>query len=468
MSLYDEMNYIDGITIIDKKGTILFTVKFNPDIDQKMEESIVGKNLFDVFYNINKSNSSLIECMEKDKLIEKKGQYVRNLYMDDSYTDNISIPIKHCGLIVGAIELSKVINENGSDISEFESNYIKDNSSNPVMSFKPKCLDMGYTARYSLNDIICKDRKMIKLIEYADHVAKSNSPIFITGETGTGKELFANGIHNASNRKDKPFIAQNCSAVPENLLESIFFGTSKGSYTGAMDRKGLFEACDGGTLFLDELHCMPLHLQAKLLRAIESNSARRIGENNERKFDVRIIAATNIKHDDILSKGYIREDLYYRLSVVKIDIPPLRERLEDIKILSQHFIKKYNKIFEKNIKSVSPDVSRFLLTYSWKGNIRELENFIESAVLNVSDEKIVLDGNEVKEVNNTFSNNLEKTKSLKNILEDTELNLLQEALLITKGNVSKAAEYLEIPRQTLQQKMIKYKININPKMKMPH
>lgn len=462
------MNYIDGITIIDKEGIILFTVKFNPDIDKKMEESIVGKNLFDVFYNLNRFNSSLFECMEKDKLIERKGQYVRNLYVDDSYTDNISIPIKHCGLIVGAIELSKVINENNNESIDIDYYEEKGNAAvNPVMNLKPKCLDMGYNARYRLDDIICKDNKMIKLIEYADHVAKSNSPIFITGETGTGKELFANGIHNASNRKDKPFIAQNCSAVPENLLESIFFGTSKGSYTGAMDRKGLFEACDGGTLFLDELHCMPLHLQAKLLRAIESNSARRIGENNERKFDVRIIAATNIKHDDILSHGYIRHDLYYRLSVVKIDIPPLRDRLEDIKVLSYHFIKKYNKIFEKNIKTVSPDVSRFLLTYSWPGNIRELENFIESAVLNVSDEKIVLDGNEVKEVNNTFSNNSEKTKSLKNILEDTELNLLQEALLITKGNVSKAAEYLEIPRQTLQQKMIKYKININPKMKMP-
>jgi arginine utilization regulatory protein len=307
---------------------------------------------------------------------------------------------------------------------------------------------------------------MVELVEFADHIAKSSSPIFITGGTGTGKELFAQGIHNASNRKDKPFIAQNCSAVPENLIESIFFGTSKGSYTGALDKKGLFEACDGGTLFLDELHCMPIHLQAKLLRAIESRAARRIGENEERKFDVRIIAATNINSNDILTQGHIRHDLYYRLSVVKIDIPPLKERVEDIKVLSDFFIKKYNKIFEKNITSISPEITGFMLTYDWPGNVRELENFIESAMLYVSKDKTVLEGKEVNKLYNN-DNALLNTKPLKAILEDLELKFLKEALLISKGNVKNAAKYLEIPRQTLQQKMIKYKLNRTKTQKMP-
>jgi len=299
---------------------------------------------------------------------------------------------------------------------------------------------------------------MDELVEFAYHIAKSSSPIFITGETGTGKELFAQGIHNASDRKDKPFIAQNCSAVPENLIESIFFGTSKGSYTGALDKKGLFEACDGGTLFLDELHCMPIHLQAKLLRVIESRSARRIGENEERKFDVRIIAATNIKSNDILTQGHIRHDLYYRLSVVKINIPPLRERVEDIEILSDFFIRKYNKIFDKSITSISPEIAGFMLTYDWPGNVRELENFIESAMLYVSKDKVILEGEELNKLYNSDNVSV-NTKPLKTILEDLELKFLREALLISKGNVKKAAEYLEIPRQTLQQKMIKYKIN---------
>lgn len=458
ISLYGELDYIDGVTIINNEGTILFTVKFNPDIDKKMEESIVGKKLFNVFYNINKSNSSLLECMEKEKPIERKGQLVKNLYLEDTITDNISFPIKHGGLIVGAIELSKIISEK-DDQSEDDKDTMSFNKITS-MNLKPKCLNLGYRANYKLEDIICKNKKMIELVEFANHVAKSCSPIFITGETGTGKELFAHGIHNASNRKDKPFIAQNCSAVPENLLESIFFGTSKGSYTGALDKKGLFEACDGGTLFLDELHCMPIHLQAKLLRSIESKAARRIGENDERKFDVRIIAATNINSNDILSQGHIRQDLYYRLSVVKIDIPPLRERIEDIKILSDFFIRKYNKIFEKKISSISREITSFMLTYDWPGNVRELENFIESAILYVSNDKVVLEG---KELNKLYNNDnfCLNTRPLKTILENSELKLLEEALFISKGNVKKAAEYLEIPRQTLQQKMIKYKLNKN-------
>ena len=445
------MDYIDGITIINNEGTILFTVKFNPDIDKKMEESIVGKKLFNVFYNINKSNSSLFECMEKDKPIERKGQLIKNLYIEDTTTDNISFPIKHGGLIVGAIELSKIVSIKDNKVSG-------SSDGKSAMDLKPKCLNLGFRASYNLDNILCKNKTMIELVELANSVAMSSSPIFITGETGTGKELFAQGIHNASNRKDKPFIAQNCSAVPENLIESIFFGTSKGSYTGALDKKGIFEACDGGTLFLDELHCMPIHLQAKLLRVIESGAARRIGENEERKFDVRIIAATNISRNDILTQGHIRHDLYYRLSVVKINIPPLRERVEDIKILTDFFVKKYNKIFEKNITSISPEITGFMLTYDWPGNVRELENFIESAMLYVSRDKVVLEGKEVNKLYNS-DNIFLNTKPLKPILEDLELKFLREALLISKGNVKNAAQYLEIPRQTLQQKMIKYKLN---------
>ncbi len=445
------MDYIDGITIINTEGTILFTVKFNPDIDNKMEETIVGKKLFDVFPNLNKSNSSLYESMEKEKSIERKGQLVRNLYAQDTITDNISFPIKHRGIIVGAIELSKTVSGKDDQAND-------DFDDSVTMNLKPKYLNLGFKANYNLDDIMCENRKMVELVETANSVAKSSSPVFITGETGTGKELFAQGIHNASDRKGKPFIAQNCSAIPENLLESTFFGTSKGSYTGALDKKGLFEACNGGTLFLDELHCMPIHLQAKLLRAIESKTARRIGENEERKFDVRIIAATNINRNDLLTQNYIRSDLYYRLSVVKIDIPPLRERIEDIKVLSDFFIRKYNKIFEKNITSISPDMANFMLTYDWPGNVRELENFIESAMLYVPKDKVVL---EVKEINKLHNNDniVLNTKPLKTILEDLELKLLEEALLNSKGNVKKAAEYLEIPRQTLQQKMKKYKLN---------
>ncbi len=451
MALFEDLNYIDGITIIDKDGSILFTVKFNPELDSKLEESIVGKKLTDVFYNLDKSNSSLYECMEKEKMIERKGQLVKNLYSEDTITDNISFPIKHQGIIVGAVELSKVLIGDKSRL-KIDKSSPEDNS---IM--KPKCLDLGYNAKYDLDDIICKSRKMTELIEYAKNIAKSSSPVFITGETGTGKELFAHGIHNASNRKDKPFIAQNCSAVPETLLESIFFGTSKGSYTGALDKKGLFEACDGGTLFLDELHCMPLYLQAKLLRAIESGAVRRIGENEEKRFDVRIIAATNICSYDVLLKENIRHDLYYRLSVVNINIPPLRERIDDIKLLSEYFLKKYNGVFGKNVTSISPELNSFMLKYGWPGNVRELENFIESAMLNVPEGKTVMESSDAnKSIKDNPADN--RTRPIKVLLENMEIKLVEEALMTNRGNVKKAAEYLEIPRQTLQQKMKKYKL----------
>jgi len=451
VALFEDLNYIDGITIIDKDGSILFTVKFNPEIDSKLEESIVGKKLTDVFYNLDKSNSSLYECMEKEKMIERKGQLVKNLYSEDTITDNISFPIKHQGIIVGAVELSKVLIGDKSRL-KIDKSSPEDNS---IM--KPKCLDLGYNAKYDLDDIICKSRKMTELIEYAKNIAKSSSPVFITGETGTGKELFAHGIHNASNRKDKPFIAQNCSAVPETLLESIFFGTSKGSYTGALDKKGLFEACDGGTLFLDELHCMPLYLQAKLLRAIESGAVRRIGENEERRFDVRIVAATNICNYDVLLKENIRHDLYYRLSVVNINIPPLRERIDDIKLLSEHFLKKYSGVFGKNVTSISPELNSFMLKYGWPGNVRELENFIESAMLNVPEGKTVMESSDAnKSIKDNPADN--RTRPIKVLLENMEIKLIEEALMMNRGNVKKAAEYLEIPRQTLQQKMKKYKL----------
>lgn len=455
ISLYSDLDYVDGITIINTEGIILFTVKFNPDVHNSIEETIVGKKLFNVFHNISKGNSSLFECIEKEKLIIRKNQLVKNSYIGDAITDNISLPIKQKGRVVGAIELSKSILEN---IDYIENNIQLENkkeNKKESIKLKPECLDLGDTAKYKLEDIVCDCKEMKDLVNMANHIACSSSPVFIFGETGTGKELFAHGIHNASNRRNRPFIVQNCSAVPENLLESIFFGSVKGSYTGAVDKKGLFEASDGGTLFLDELHCMPIYLQAKLLRAIECGYIRRIGETKERKFDVRIIAATNINSKDIISKEYIRSDLYYRLAVVNINIPSLRERSEDILLLSDFFIKKYNKIFNKNIKYISQELKQFILTYSWPGNVRELENFLESSILYAQKEESVLKYNQ-KWSNQNYS--LDKNKSLKDELENLEVKLIEEALWISGRNVTKAAEYLKIPRQTLQQKMIKFKI----------
>ena len=216
------------------------------------------------------------------------------------------------------------------------------------------------------------------LKEKLKKVALTNSAVLIEGETGTGKDMIAKILHSESPRKNMPFITQNCAAIPNELLESIFFGTVKGAYTGAENRKGLFELADGGTLFLDELSSMDLNLQAKILKAIEEGYIRRIGGTTNIKINVRLVSAMNIKPEIAISKNLIRKDLFYRLSVVRFEIPPLRKRKEDILLLSFYFIEKYNKEMGKNVKEISEMVKTIFLNHSWSGNVRELKNVIES------------------------------------------------------------------------------------------
>lgn len=445
--LLNEFKYIDGITIINNDGKILYTVKFDPKVNQKIKESILGKDLFDIFPNINRENSSLMQCMREERMVIRRNQIVDDLYSETTKTNNISIPIKNAGRIVGAIEISQ----------ELEPKSTRSKDSRSHLSVGNKFIGIEDKAGYHLEDIISDDPKMKNLISYAKTMAAYSSPVFIIGETGTGKELFAHGIHNASPRKNKPFVVQNCSAVPTTLFESIFFGTSKGSFTGSMDREGLFEAANGGTLFLDELHTMPTELQVKLLRAIETGSARRVGENTERRFDVRIIAATNIPKDRILSEKRIRDDLYYRLAVVNIEIPPLRQRKNDIITLLEFFIKQYNPILEKNIEELSPALVMLLMDYPWKGNVRELKNALEASMLSLPKRKTTLDIKDFR-LEGLEQYGSPPSRPINKLLEELELSLVDEALRITAGNVRKAANYLEIPRQTLQQKMIKYSL----------
>ncbi|MBV1821750.1 sigma 54-interacting transcriptional regulator, partial [Bacteroidales bacterium MSK.15.36] len=213
--------------------------------------------------------------------------------------------------------------------------------------------------QYSLGDIVGDSPPMKQLKEKICKVSFSNSPVFVFGETGTGKELVVQSIHNLSSRRDKLFIAQNCGALPENLLESILFGTVQGSFTGAKDKQGLFELADGGTLFLDELNAMSLGLQAKLLRVIEDGVVRRVGSTKTKIVDVRIITASNINPEKLVEEGKLREDLYYRLNVIYFHIPPLRERKEDIPILVDHFIKYYNKKMKMFVKGVDGEVMNY-------------------------------------------------------------------------------------------------------------
>ena len=236
--------------------------------------------------------------------------------------------------------------------------------------------------RYGFGNLIGKNPAMLKVYELIQRVAQTSANILITGESGTGKELAARAIHYTGPRKDKPFVTVNCGAIPEQLMESEFFGHEKGAFTGAVKtRDGYFAAADGGTIFLDEIGEVPPALQVKLLRVIQEKSFKRVGSNVDRTVDVQVVSATNRDLESEVSEGNFREDLFYRLNVIKIDLPPLRERGSDIPLLANHFLQKYNREYGREIGGISREALNILLGYAYPGNIRELENIIERAVI---------------------------------------------------------------------------------------
>jgi two-component system response regulator PilR (NtrC family) len=309
-----------------------------------------------------------------------------------------------------------------------------------------------------LENIVGESRVMYELFSLIPKVAQSSANVFIVGESGSGKELVAKAIHNLSSRKDNAFIAINCAAIPENLLESELFGYMKGAFTGAVSNKeGLFELADDGTLFLDEIGEMPHTLQAKLLRAIESGVLRRIGGISDIKVDVRIITATNRDIQDLIDKGLFREDLFYRLNVLSVKVPPLRDRRDDIALLVKHFLKKHS----DGKKKISDNAVAFLQDYPWKGNVRELENIIERISILCDDD--LIDVNDLPEEIRMMSAdravhlppggiNLEK------LVEDLEKEYLLQALEKTNGVKTEAAKLLNLTFRSFRHRLKKYGI----------
>lgn len=304
--------------------------------------------------------------------------------------------------------------------------------------------------------IIGKSPGMQRVFQLVQKVAHSQANVLITGESGTGKELVAHAIHNNSDRKDKKFVAINCAAIPETLLESELFGHSKGAFTGATERrKGLFEEADGGTIFLDEIGDMPLHLQAKLLRVLQEKEIRAVGENNTRTVDVRVLAATHRNLKNSISEGKFREDLFYRLNVVPIEIPALKDRKEDIHLLGEHFLKKYAATHGVRVKGFSKNAMNKLLQFEWPGNVRELENTIERAVILASNEVIEPDDLTIESVQQT-NDPVRGLLSQNLSLQDLEREYIRLVLQRTDGQKEKAANILGINRKTLYRKEREY------------
>jgi len=308
--------------------------------------------------------------------------------------------------------------------------------------------------RFNFEGIIAKSPKMLKIIELIKTVAPTNATVLIIGKTGTGKEVIARAIHHQSPRRNKPFIATSCAALPESLMESELFGHEKGAFTGAVERKkGKFEAGDKGTLFLDEIGEINANTQIHLLRALEEKKITRVGGNEEINVDVRVIAATNRNLKSRIEQGMFREDLYYRLNVVTIGLPPLKDRMEDILPLAEHFLKKYAEENNKRIRNFSDDVVEFMLNYSWPGNVRELENMIERGVILSKNTAIALDELPQDIIHPTPA----EGKTVEAVTRNHIINVLEE----TKGNISKAAEILGIRRMTLYNKLKKYNYTVN-------
>lgn len=448
-NIFEILDYIEeGIHIIDKDGRIVYQNLFGQKIDGIDREKAIGRHLLEVYPSLTHETSTLLTVIRTGKPILKNEQTFINYKGEKITTINSSIPIKVKGKILGALEISK-------DITQVRE------MSEKIVDLQSRLYNNGRirkedeeTAEYTFLDIIGQNKEILGLKQIALKAAHTNAPVLIYGDTGTGKELFVHAIHNASNRRNKPFITQNCSALPANLLEGILFGTVKGGFTGAEDRDGLFKLAHGGTLFLDEINSMPLELQPKLLRVLQDGSFRPVGGVKTINVDVRVITATNIPPEEAVKQKYLRKDLFYRLNVIRLDIPPLSKRKDDIPLLTQHFIQKMNKKLGKKVKGVSKEVMDIFMSSPWEGNVRELENLIEG-IMSIHDMDII----EVEHLPSKFKKTqTEENLSLKDTLEKIERELIEDALEKAEYNISYTAQLLNIPRQTLQYKISKYNL----------
>lgn len=453
--LQDLSNVVDeAIHVVDAKGKTIIYNENMANLEKTIREEVLGKPFREVFSYIPDSESTLYQALHGNKAIINKQQTYLNKYGKEITALNSTVPVEVDGEVIAAIEISK-------DITEIKSmsDIILKLQKETIAPKKVKKLEIK---RYRFENLIGENRKFKEVLDLAKRAARTNASVFIYGETGTGKELFAQSIHFAGERQDKPFLAQNCAALPESLLEGILFGTEKGGFTGAVDRAGLFEQASGGTLLLDEISAMPYELQSKLLRVLQEDYIRRVGGNRDIPIDVRVIATVNEPPETLVERGALRKDLYYRLSIVNIVIPPLRERLDDIPLLVDNFLEKHNKKYGKEVRMVSDGALKKLKNHTYPGNIRELENIIMSAV-SLADKEHVLTENQVQ-VQEAYREKREEMgyhpseESLDEYLYRCEKQILRNAMAEHDGNISQAAKQLGIKRQTLQHKLKKFEL----------
>ncbi|GAB4275387.1 MAG: sigma-54-dependent Fis family transcriptional regulator [Deferrisomatales bacterium] len=476
------VNYLDilrvldeGVIITDQAGVIRFYNRAQARIDGVDPAYPVGKKATEV-YDLTDETSLIMRCLHSQTpLVDRHLLYKTSLGRIVNSICSV-YPLFNDQGLVGAVCFVRDYNLVENTITSICSRSVPDSGA-----------PAGNGTRYGFSDLIGESPVFQGTVKTAKMAALTPSPVMIYGETGTGKELFAQSIHNYGPRKDKPYVAINCAAIPEHLLEGILFGTVKGAFTGAVDKPGLVEKAGGGTLFLDEVNSMPLGLQAKLLRVIQEKRVRRVGALEEKVVDLKVISSVNEDPHAAIEQGRLRLDLFYRLGVVLLRIPPLRERREDIPLLVQAFIDRLDRELGRQVEGVSDRVLETFSRHSWPGNVRELEHTIEGA-MNVVGERRVIEVEDLPAYLSTGGvpsgvpvrrepeepsrlptaapaapragrgDGADRRGGLLQEQAQRERASIVEALTRTRGNVSRAAVALGISRQLLHYKMNKYGI----------
>jgi arginine utilization regulatory protein len=444
-------NLDEGIQIVDSTGKTIYYNEVMGKVEGINPSEVLGKRVNEYLKDVKEDASTLMNALKSGKKIVDLVQQYSNEYKKKVTTINTTIPVVLNGKNIAAIEISKDmtrLKELTECIHKLQRNDIKSKKN------------------FDFKDMITNSPRMKEVVEKAKRASLSNSSVLIYAETGAGKEVMAQSIHYGGVRNNKPFIPINCAAIPAALLEGMLFGTEKGSFTGAENKKGLFEEANHGTILLDEINSMEPYLQSKLLRVLQDGYIRPLGSNKTIDIDVRIIATLNEEPEELIRTGKLRKDFYYRLSVIKLRIPPLRERKEDIAMLANKFLQEYSNTFGKNIEEIQEELMERLLKYNWPGNIRELRNVIESAV-NMADENSTLNCKnfESRMFNKSISGlyedvsigSLEKF-DLEKYMDNVEKGVIKKVLKKNNYNVSKASRELNVSRQNLQYKLKKHNI----------
>ena len=422
----------DGILIVDKNG-IIRDHRIAMNYYWKEEET-VGHHIRELYPGLDEDSSTILRALRTGQAIYDQRQELVNSRGEQVELDATTIPIVVNGEVEGAVDCARF--------------YV----------VGQRIVRGGRRGGLStLGRIVTQSPKMEDLKRRIRSAAQLDSPVLIYGETGTGKELVAEALHSEGPRGGEPFVAQNCAAIPSNLLESLFFGTEKGSYTGALTRKGLLEEADGGTLFLDEIGDLSLQMQVKLLRFLQEKTFSRVGSNRELHADVRFIAATSRNLEELMAANKFREDLYYRLNIFPIVMPDLSKRKGDVMLLAEHFLSKFNLKYGKDIKRLSTPAINMLMAYHWPGNVRELENCMERAVITAQDDCIygynLPASLQMPSHDVPYSRDGEAPADLPTMVDSFERELIVAALKRSPGNMSAAARELGISPRVLHYKM---------------